>query len=278
MIARSALKSREPVFTPRESEERPADLAEGLQAEAAVPIWVPTDDIVSRPSVSEKEAASPHGLLYVNFRKEHFFTGSQIASLGELASSAGNAIRVASHLSLTRSSARRMENLVSIATSLAREPAADNLLRIIAGYGRALFGADVVTVYEYSELADDFDDFGFDGALIDGPAAQHPKLDRQSAPHILVKGDKNIFARRARSGFHDPPREERRNGFVDREQIISAAGIILKPDNEAFGVMFVNFRSYHEFSPKEEEFASTLAGTAGAAIRTRRIMRQAKRK
>jgi GAF domain-containing protein len=55
--------------------------------------------------------------------------------------------------------------------------------------------------------------------------------------------------------------------FVQREGIVSSAGVLLKVMGEVVGVLFVNYRRHHAFGPREREKIELFAGQAATAIK-----------
>ena len=152
----------------------------------------------------------------------------------------------------------------------------DGLLNRIAGYARILFGADVVTIYEYLGSDTFRDPPGKDGHLLVPAATLSGRLDADSAAVRLIHR-KNVFESPARSNatlFSSRRAPALGANFIEREKILSAAGVILEVFGDKVGVMFLNFRSDHEFSSTEIDSIGRFAQIAATAITIARHVQQ----
>lgn len=88
-------------------------------------------------------------------------------------------------------------------------------------------------------------------------------------PHLIIKGKKSHFADHSQD---DPvmtsQKKELKEGaiFVKREEIVSSAGFILRVGKEIEGVMFLNYRTPHEFNADERQLIEIFASYIAIAI------------
>jgi GAF domain-containing protein len=292
-LGQHALQRRQTVFVPDQElgqdeqylREFYRDAYEaGMRAAAATPIVFTeaSDEFYADAGVDARKFEK-EGLLYVGFDVAHSFTQDEIALLELLTSRAVDAIGNATSNTKTRDRARRLSNVHRIAESLATNPTSHSMLAEIAGAALNILAADIVSVYEYDEQGNGFlsDRPTTAGRLIE-PDLITSSVDELSAPALLRRTRKNIYADDAVS---NPILAAKRNSdqfpksFVGRERVKSAAAVVLRggapadfdnPKEEILGLMFINYRSLHNFTAEERKVIETLASTAAIAIRNHR--------
>ena len=163
-------------------------------------------------------------------------------------------------------------------------PEDTDLLKDIAWNVLNILGADVVTIYEYVELESDLHKrFNKKRLAIAGRLKFETQMSTEivehNAPVTLVKHGQNVYAECAREHriMNDPDHkraeDDKVKPFVIREKVESSAGVLLKASRRCFGVMFINYRRRHVFSPEEKNVIETLLSPLAAiAIRNRRLL------
>ncbi|OQW90806.1 MAG: hypothetical protein BWK78_06155 [Thiotrichaceae bacterium IS1] len=275
-LGQRAIRDRKPKFVPDPVEghdelalekfNEPA-FNDGFRATVAFPLFV----------------GDKHGVLYVHFRKTHWFNDDEIGWVENFANNATTAIRHAINYKQIRDSADTLINLHSVVQSLANQPEADDLLRHIAGNTINILGADVVTVYEYSEVKSDFvpqkgdSDYPVKVGRLFFEEVKITYLDDHCGPKELVKwGKDNIYHTsntREDQVMCNKERKPRKDGnefFVIREQFKSSLGILLKVGQEIVGAMFVHYRRPYSFPKEDRKGVEIMASAAAIAIKNRR--------
>ena len=249
---------------------------EGTRALVAVPLLL--DDTEEELYLDEHKVvgsiSEKRGVLYVAFNSTHWFSDDEIRWFQLFAGRAVDAIRHATHYTRARERARRLANLHNIALSLADKSTSSDLLHDVAGNALNILAADVVTIYEYDPEQKIFPrPPNVAGRLKVFRRTAKGRAGNMSAPSYLLKHGKNIYAddvleSEVLSGFSSIRRQGEKK-FVDREGVISAAGVLLRTRGKIVGVMFVNYRQPHHFSAEERWFIERLASTAAIAINNR---------
>jgi GAF domain-containing protein len=292
-LGQQALQRRQALFVPDRKLGRDAqhfrqlypELYErGMRATAAIPIFFRDEsEGLYQELDGDTREVEKNGLLCIGFAKQHFFTKDEVDWLEWFAGRAVEAIHYATNYTKTRDRARLLANIHGIARSLADDPASLSLLDEIAGTALNILAADLVSVYEYYQRENRFL-FGrptIAGRLIE-PDLVMPVVDELSAPALLLRTRENIYADDVVSNAIVAA-EPNSMSFVARERVKSAAAVILRggaledyenPQEEIFGLMYVNYRRRHRFTTEERRVIETLASSAAIAIRNRRIHRK----
>jgi signal transduction histidine kinase len=135
-----------------------------------------------------------------------------------------------------------------------------------------VLGIDVITIYQYDQAQDKF----IVPPLMKGISKEPPmqtEVFEGEAPWVLIHELKGHYY--APDSLKDPIMSPSRPlgkgpGFVEREGIKSSAGLRLKAGEELVGVMFVNYRSPHQFDEGEKQIIETFANSAAIAIQDAR--------
>lgn len=165
-------------------------------------------------------------------------------------------------------------------TLLPRRGGIDSVLEKIAELAVRSLGADVVTVYQYDQAADEFLVEGT-GPTIGGdvwdPRPMQRKVYPRDVPWTVVKERKPGFyvdvpEQEFLTSQVSRPDQEPRPRFVAREGIKSMAALLLPfraaeiPNEEVVGVMFANYRTPHTFNIDETAALATFADYAAVAV------------
>ncbi|MDZ8088463.1 MAG: GAF domain-containing protein [Nostoc sp. DedQUE12b] len=250
----------------------------GSRAYAAIPLLINSEDQVILRSISninEKDNAQTNeqinailvGVLYIHYWEKSPFHNIKIEQLqlGEyFADKAVVAIRNAIKYQKLREKTRQLSALQSITQSF--NEIGSKLISYIAWNTLNALAADVVVIYEYiqAEKKLQFPPI-FAGKFLENKNRDTETIDDNAVPWSLIKGGKDIYA----SKISDQPILEN-SSFVNREKIKSAAGILLKANNDLVGVMFIDYRRIHNFVDEEKEIINSLASSAATAIQNLR--------
>jgi len=267
----AAIKAREPKIVPDGSvghnahslaELNKPSYDEGLRAIAAIPLFVDNEE----------------GILYICFRREHWFTEAEIAWLEPFVTWAQGAVRQASRYTQLRDRLRQLGILSAVADSLVSTPKESDVLTHFAWNTLRILVADVVTIYEYSEADDLFETPPVIAGRLIAQRTMQETIRPYDVPEMFVQNDEISFY--ADRSSDDPllvesrsrRPEERGPSFVAREGIESSARVKLMVGDETLGVMFINYRRPHNFSEEEKTIVATLASSAAFVVKNRRIM------
>lgn len=232
---------------------------DGIKAIACFPLMLSQQDI---------------GLLYLHFWQEHQFTSEEVEWGTLFANQAIAAIKKSLSYQENRRIDRALNGLHSVGQFLLANPEVrvPDLLHRVARSARNVLGADIITIYLYDEAIREFpllppimDGNFFENTLMKG------QIDPGDAPEQIVKGRGNIYEPNVRENLllYDPTRPRsagKEKTFVEREGIVSAAGILFTVGKEILGVIFMNYRTYHEFPDEERRLIETFAATAAIGI------------
>lgn len=147
-----------------------------------------------------------------------------------------------------------------------------HLLREIAEIGVRHLGIDLVTIYRYDPDKGQF-------AL---PETRAGKMRKPGHVHHMVRED-DVAARIVRAGksfyFRNAEKARflggRENRFVEREGIVSSAGLLLQAGANTIGVLFASYRRPRRFTKVEREILETFARHAAITIENAYLYRRA---
>lgn len=216
------------------------------------------------------------GVFYIHYWKPHTFGEDEMEWLQLFAAQVSVAIRNAQFYEKLRWRSLALTSLSQIGHSLQEELNLSDLLTMIVRGALVVLDADVVTIYQYYQDRDQFDTPPTIGGDLNQPTYMQNPIHRGDAPwNIVHQRGRSCYAPHVRAEplFYSADGQrlpERGEPFVDREEIQSAAGILLKTHQEIVGIMFVNYRSPKEFSSGERRIIESFASYAAIAIRTAR--------
>ncbi|MEE4265964.1 MAG: AAA-like domain-containing protein [Desulfobacteraceae bacterium] len=268
-LGRQAILSKKPRFIPdyaRGHSElelnkfNPRIFGEGIRAIAAFPV-----------NISDWE-----GVLYVHFHEVHWFTEDEIKLLQYFADRAADAIRHTLAYLKMHDKSIQLSSLNAIANSLSNARK-ENLLEEIAWNSLNVLAADVVTIYEYFESEKRFDVPPKIAGRLLAKQLMQTEIRKDDAPLLILAKGTNVYAGAARGNeIMNKPSQHRskrkRKPFVARENIKSSAGILLRVNSETVGIMFVNYRRFHNFTEDEKSIIEALASSAAVAIKNSRVV------
>ncbi|NEP09234.1 MAG: GAF domain-containing protein [Symploca sp. SIO2C1] len=272
-----AIRERRPKFISSDLESfNPTAYEEGSRSYAAFPLLIDrnkqkvihqttTVTTSSEDSSNQEEFEPTVGVLYVHFKQEHKFTEDEIAKVNFFVKRAVTAIWHAMTYQQVRDQARQLAALHSVTQSISQIPENDDLLSHIAWNTLNVLAADVVTIYAYLQTEKQFVTPPAIAGRLKAKEEMETKVHEGQIPFVLIQGGENIYAANALQ------KENFKNSeFLQREDIKSVAGILLRVDDDVVGVMFINYRRQHTFSQKEKQIIKTLASSAATAIKNQR--------
>jgi GAF domain-containing protein len=268
-IGWQAIQTGEPVVI-----DKPQDLAvthaafydEGIRAIAAFPLSLGSD---------------VRGVLYVHFWREHWFNSAELELEKVFARQMEVAIQdylLLRTIAEAAQRARALSELQSIIQSLALASSL-NLTQVLEDVAQSvlyMLDADNVTLYQYFQESGRFE-FPpvMKGSFRDKASMQTPvypdavvwEIVQQGRPCFISDVSREPMLSGRRSDGMDVPR------FIEREGIKSSAVTLLGTgeDGEIVGVMFVNYRTLHEFNSEDQRAINALASSAAIAIKTARL-------
>ena len=179
-----------------------------------------------------------------------------------------------------------LSSLHEISKSLLSEHDLGKLLNTIAEKALLVLGADLVTLYEYNKEEDDVKI----PPIIKGKVKKIDILHKKGkvVPHKksitfkIIEREKPFYAKNGKEdwvkeGFMSRRSVKKDDSFINREGIISSAGIPLCIEDEVVGVLFVNYRESNRFNPASKNRIEILANYAALAIRNARIFSKSQR-
>ena len=173
-----------------------------------------------------------------------------------------------------------LDKLLAVGQSLSDVRHLKTLLQKITTLACSVLGADVVVLYEYRA---DIDDVVlppvFSGDIRQAEVLRVPgraRPHRESAVFQMLDRSKPVYA-------VDAMQKWQRRGlassgsFVEREGIVSSAAVQLVASHQSVGVLFVNYRRRHTFTPEERSTIELFASQAAVAIQYTRLVEQERR-
>jgi PAS domain S-box-containing protein len=218
------------------------------------------------------------GTLYVGNRTyDRPFTEDDENALSILAGHAATAISNARQTRILSSLQDTSRSILSVLDL-------DRVLGQIAEGALEVLEADTVTLYEYDKRTDDV----IVPPVVRGELRRPEVLGarghihKRSVVFNVIRRGQPFYARNARSdwaeaGLLDWPAETEGEPYAIREGIASSAGVPLIAANEIIGVMFVNYRTPHEFPAEAREIIETFVNQAAIAIQNARLFETVQR-
>ena len=208
------------------------------------------------------------GVIYVLFQHQHEFSESKLDWVNKfVVPLALNAISYSSRIQKMRNEIR-WQALHSITQTLSRIPEVSNVLSLIACNTLNILGADVVNIYEYVQTEKRFitpPETG--GQLTKEQMMSETNISELELNSLfsLINDGKNVYV--------SCLEEEiifKIISFISRERIKSTAGILLRSNQEIFGLMLINYRRLHSFNEDEKNLIENLAYSTAIAIQNHR--------
>jgi GAF domain-containing protein len=224
--------------------------------------------VLSVPIVYEDKVLA---VINADAEKKSYFTWSHREKLEAIAQ------KVAA---LIAERVRVLKAKTEVGLALSRLPGeggVDYVLKRIAQLAVLSLGGDLVIIYPYDQASDEFPVEGTGSIVAPTPNPMRHKVYAGDAPWMVVNKHKSgFYSDVQKQDFLTHPIERLgdtpRPRFVEREGIKSMAALLLLfradelKDEEVVGVMFVNYRTHHEFNVDEMSLFATFADYAAIAI------------
>ncbi len=207
-----------------------------------------------------------YGVLYLHYQRDYDFRNE--IKLGVFyAERAVNIIANAFRYKSERDRANQLNTLHSVAQSIVNPPENADLLRYIAWNILNVLAADVITIYEYIWAEQKFVQPPYIAGQLQAEDRMYYDVPNHSVPFQMIDKDEDVYlySLNENSIFKD-------SKFSKREKIRSVACIKLKVSDIRVGIMFINYRRYHYFSPEEKQLIKTLAFSSALAIKNNRSL------
>jgi len=207
------------------------------------------------------------GILFVNYFAPHQFTDDDRRIISAFAKQAAIAIQNAKLTEI-------LTNLHQVGRSLTSFRGLKQLLEEIAKSAVDVLSADIVTLYQYDQRMDKFEIPPIMAGNIREPLSMKAELYGDDAVTRIVQVGQPYYALDAgkdplMSG--SPPRPGQPTRFVHREGIKSSAAVPLRVNGEIVGILFINYRSAHQFLKDERIIIAGFASQAAIAIQNARL-------
>lgn len=247
-------------------DERYLAHVKGTQSELDIPLLV-GDELV--------------GVLNIESSRLNAFSAEDENLAMTLASQAAIAIVNARLLKDANTRAEALKGLHDVASELVTITDApkglDKILNQIVEKAQTVLGADLVDIYQYLQMVDEFPLPPARAGIRYEPEVIKDKIYKDDVLYAIVGGRIPLYAvnvqeqsnltRRFSVERANIPRER----FVLREKIKSSASIPMIVNYEVVGVLFVNFREPQTFSQLQKELIELFANQAATAIRNARL-------
>lgn len=203
-----------------------------------------------------------HGVLWIAYGQPHNFSGQELRALqlyvNQAASTYDNA-RQMKELKATRDTA----NAVAQVTTLGD---LDTTLNTIVRGTKVTTGFEPIVLFVYDQKQDSFRYPPTMTGVVDRQSASRYQVPKGSIIREIMEQRQTVIATdvSSHSMFKDRP-------FVERERIKSCLAVPLYLDQEPVGVLLVNDRSQHNFTPNEQKNIELFASRAAVAIGNTRL-------
>ena len=165
-----------------------------------------------------------------------------------------------------------LSGLQNLLQSLASPFNLPDVLKKIAKNALLTFDADNVTVFQF-HAADNLIDLPpvTDGYFVDPGAIRAKPGLTSMLLQFIYNGTSQFIIDADNCLVLSQPNDTGRPRFIAREGVKSCAVLILRSSGEIVGLIFVNFRKFHEFGAEEKRAMFAVAQAAALAIRTARL-------
>ncbi len=165
-----------------------------------------------------------------------------------------------------------IQKIHEVGVTLSSSRNINEILKVVTQTVLDVFGADIVTLYQYDQRRNDFIGLPFFAGELFQPQFVSRKPQKDDLAFEVIKEKENYYALDAindpkMSRRYVPMTEGAEAHFVLREKIKSSAAIMLKADEDVVGVMFISFRRSKSFPVEERNLLEVFASYAAIAIR-----------
>ncbi len=222
-------------------------------------------DIKSRIIIPFKIYGKIFGELCLESYRENFFTEDDSLILKAFSIQAAIAIRNANFLKKLQAVTETFPTISELHTDI------NKALERIALKAAEVLESDLLIIYRYDEKSKQIIWPPIYSGDMYHPKLMITKVESFQAPKKLINEGKSHYAVKSQvDTIMKPPKQKREKKiierFVIREKIVSSAGVILKLSQEIVGVMFINYRTSHEFNADERHIIEIFASYIAIAI------------
>jgi GAF domain-containing protein len=245
--------------------------------------FIAREGVKSLMGLSLKIGNNILGILYVDYRKPHRFSGEEKKIIRLFGQQAAIAISNSWTSRLASIRADTVSRLKTIGQSLVaiEDPTEtlDSVLEGIAHSAQEVLDADIVDFYQYIQASNEF---LLPPTLVGERRHPHVSKDKIYADDVVMRavriGEPQYFhdaqGTSLLTGSFEVLREDAPDQrFVVREEVASSAMVPLMTADETVGVMFVNYRTPQLFGSEQRDVIESFAAQAAVAIRNARLFR-----
>jgi PAS domain S-box-containing protein len=214
------------------------------------------------------------GALCLESRQDNFFDENDILILRTFSNQAAAAIRNADFFNKLQNVKQTFLKISKLSIDIHK------VLEKIVNIAAEVLETDVLILYRYDDKT---------GKIIPPPTytgeirykefIESEALDAE-IPLLIIKKENSHYADHSQyDQIMTAQKKVLKDGsslFVIREEIVSSAGIILKVWQEIVGVMFINYRTPHEFNADERQLIEIFASYIAIAIQNVKHFRETK--
>lgn len=205
-----------------------------------------------------KVGAEPVGVLYVSYARPRPCREEERRALEDFATWASPFISTARLLDLIKT----INSLAKVVAEVTALEHRDKHLPSIADRTREAIGCDALVLYAYDKIKNKWKyPPSHSGVHYHEEAWPNDAVPPTSIVYSMLQQQEPYVAERV---FTDPLLKGRR--FVSREGIKSCAAFPLRAEGDEVGVMFINYRDQHRFTPEELSNIALFAHQAALAI------------
>jgi signal transduction histidine kinase len=209
-----------------------------------------------------KSGGKMFGALYINYKDLHRFTSDQ----KYLAQQVGLRITWALEKTLLIEKSEQIKQAMQAITEISKLGQKEDTLKLVAKKTKEIITCDLVSLYSYNQKNNKLNMPVIEGELKKDKAwlAEHfsKPLDGESEFSRFLDGVKTVHVLDSGVDYKSSINER----LVEEEEIKSFAAIVLKVNNETVGLMFVGYRSEHQFIKEEIKTIELFANQAAMAI------------
>jgi PAS domain S-box-containing protein len=213
-----------------------------------------------------------YGLIFLESDRPDFFTEDDLLVLEAFSSQAAIALKNANFLNKLQRVYETFPSISELNVDI------DRVLENIADIAAEVLETDALVLFQYDEKNKKVEVPPIVRGSIRYPQYMDMPLDENDAPYLFIKRGTDHFANKS---LEDPimesslkPRKGIPKRFLEREEIVSSAGILLRVGKEIVGIMFVNYRNFHKFDDDERKIILNYASYIAIAIQNVRHFRE----
>ncbi len=252
-----------PSINAQDTDVHPKMYAQGVRAVACLPL------IINQKSI---------GVLWIHFAQPHEFTEVEKNILRLFAIQSAVAFDRISLLEKVTDARDQADRVAKLST----EDSYEATLKAVVTSVRKVMNCDSVTLYEYDQ---ERQEFKFPPTLlgVNDPASVQAlgKVSKRSIVWKVLELDQYHKTEDAQNDpvlLGDYDRQKDFDPFIKREGIVASLGFPLKIGSRKVGVMFVNYRHEHDFTPHDLINAGLFANQAAVVIQNSQLHNESSRR